>query len=283
MPRKVLYLLIDTETTKKNGLVFDAAFELFDKKGNTFETGSFIFKDILAVEEPFYREKIAQYWGLVYKQKAKPVYFRTFRRVFNNMLERYLNKGYKIVICAYNAAFDISHLALNCKHMLDGATFLNENTKGVYFMDLWHAWVMGCPVDYGYFAPMSDKGNIRTSAEVVYRYISECHDFEEKHIAHSDILIEKVILMDIIRRKKKMPVVNTPAKFQAMPWKIAQERCHIPIAERKARQALMKPILETVPDLSTKTGHMADQPTIVFPQGKVIERPLPFDDFEIRD
>jgi hypothetical protein len=266
MSQRVLFLLVDTETTKKNGLVFDAAFELFDRKGNTFETGSYIFKDVLAIEEPFYKEKIAQYWSLTYKQKVKPVMFRTFRRIFNAMIARYLKRNYKIILCAYNAAFDTTHLAQNARDLLDNSTFLTSDSRGVYFLDLWYAWVQGCPIDYGYFAPFSDKGNIRTNAENVYRYISETHDFEEKHIAHSDILIEKVILMDILRRKKKLPLVDNPTKFQAMPWKLAQERCKVPIAERKARQALMAPILKSVPDLTEKSGHMTDKPTILFPE-----------------
>jgi len=265
MAKQTLYLMLDTETTMKNGLVFDAAFELFDRSGNTYEYGSYLFSDVLAIEEPFYKDKIAQYWALAFKGKVRPIRFRTFRKIFNDLLMRYL-PSYKIVICAYNAKFDIDHIGKNCKHLLDGAQFLNEKTKNVMFLDLWHAWVQGCPVDYGYFAPFSDKGNLRTNAENVYRYISEHHNFEEKHIAHSDIVIEKVILMDILRRKKKLPLVSNPKDFVAMPWKLAQERCKVPIADRKKKQALMAPVLESIPDLTTRKGHMTDEPTIVFPR-----------------
>lgn len=282
MARKTLYLMLDTETTMKNGLVFDAAFELFDKRGNTLEHGSYLFKDVLAVEEPYYKDKISQYWTLSYKGLVRPVMFRTFRRIFNGILERYTKQGFKVVICAYNASFDLKHLALNAKVLLKRAKFLTHESKNVLFLDLWHAWVMGCPIDYGYTAPFVHgdmagqpdpkkpgnylSWNIKTSAEAVYKYITDNHTFEEKHIAHSDILIEKIILMDVLRRKKKLPVVDNPVNFQAMPWKIAQERCMVPIAERrKRRMEVMETIVNSVPDLTTRGNHMTDQPTILFP------------------
>jgi len=49
MAKQTLYLMLDTETTMKNGLVFDAAFELFDRSGNTYEYGSYLFSDVLAI------------------------------------------------------------------------------------------------------------------------------------------------------------------------------------------------------------------------------------------
>lgn len=254
MARRTLYCLMDTETTKKNGMVFDMAYEIFDKHGQTFEYGSFLIKDVLAIEEPWYKEKIAEYWTLAYKQKVKPMSMSAVRRVFNNALKRHVGEGSKVVICAYNAAFDVTHMGMTSKQ-LTGKPFLTPETKHVQFLDLWHAWVMGCPVDYGVTAPMSPAGNIRTSAETVYQYISGIPDFEEKHMAFSDIMIEKVILMDILKRKKAMPIVDDPKKFVAMPWKIAQQRCRVAIEARKARQKSMLEIIETVPDLSQKGAH----------------------------
>src|SRR5690349_9795155 len=97
--RKTLYLLMDTETTKKNGLVFDFSFELFDRFGLTYEYGSYLFTDILAIEEPFFKEKIANYWQYVYRKKIVPMPLHTVRFIFNRMLKKYANSNYKIVIC----------------------------------------------------------------------------------------------------------------------------------------------------------------------------------------
>lgn len=284
MTQKTLYCLMDTETTMKNGMVFDFAFDLFDRSGKTFESGSYLFTDVLAIEEPFYKEKIAQYWQLVYKHHIKPASLRVVRRVFNKTLQRYIKKGYKIVLCAYNAQFDITHLGETSENILS-KKWLEPETKNLWFYDLWHGWVAGCPVDYGWTAPLTHEKagqknpktgkpfpfNIKTSAEAVYSYLVDNPHFEEKHIAFSDILIEKVILLDILARKKKMHIVRSPKDFISHPWKIAQERCRGPIEARKLRQMSMAPILEAVPDITTKDAPMAgDIPTIVFPGDDVI-------------
>lgn len=265
MARKTLYCILDTETTMKNGMVFDVAWDIIDRFGNSYDKQSFVITDVLAIEEPFYKDKIAQYWTLVFKRKAKPLKLRAIRRIFNDTIKRLIAKGYKVVICAYNASFDVSHLGLTSNNLLNGLPFLTFKDANLKFLDLWHAWVMGCPVDFGYFAPWTNGEkagtknpktgkpypfNIKTSAETVYRYISGIHDFEEKHMAHSDIIIEKVILLDTLRRKKKLPIVSHPKEFVAMPWKIAQQRCRKPIEERKKQQSSFLEIIENVPEIT---------------------------------
>ncbi len=269
MGKRILYCIVDCETTKKNGLVFDMAYRVIDKKRTLYAVGSFLFKDVLAIEEAWYKEKVSQYWLLVNKGKIKPVTFKVGRRIFNRQIAALQAKGYKIIFCAYNAAFDISHLGMTSEE-LTKQKFLDVKMP---LFDLWHGWVAGCPVEYGYFAPFTVPApgkkpawNIKTSAEVVYKWLSDDAKFEEKHIAHSDVLIEEIILMDILKRKKKMHIVKSPKDFVAMPWKIAQERCKGPIEYRKAKQMSFEATVNKVPDISTRQGHMTDKPTIVFPK-----------------
>lgn len=283
MAKRTLYCIIDTETTMKNGLVFDFAFSLVDRHGFILEQGSFLFTDVLSIEEPFYKDKIAEYWKLVYKHKLYPTKIKVARRIFNDMLSGYLPNS-KIVLCAYNATFDITHLSKTCRNLNDGMSWLTYETRKLMFMDLWHAWVQGCPVDYGWTAPFvhGDKAgttnpktgkpfswNIKTSAETVYRYIVDNHSFEEKHIAYADLIIERIILLDILRRKKKLPIVSDPSNFVAMPWKIAQQRCRIPIESRKDKQLSLRELISEVPSLTVKNGNFTeDKPTIFFPEEK---------------
>lgn len=287
MAKRVLYCIVDCETTKQNGLVFDMAYTVIDKKRRVYARGSFLFKDVLAIEEAWYKEKISQYWLMVNKGKIKPVTFKVARRIFNKQIADLQAQGYKIIFCAYNAKFDIDHLGLTSQE-LTKQKFLSVKMP---LFDLWHGWVSGCPVEYGYFAPWTAEKpgtinpktgkpfpwNIKTSAEVVYKWLSEDANFEEKHIAHSDILIEEIILMDIFKRKQKMHIVQTPKEFVSMPWKIAQERCRVPIEFRKAKQMSFDAIASNVPDISTRQGHMTEgkQPTIIFPQVvEPLEKPL---------
>jgi hypothetical protein len=245
--KKRLYCLVDTETTKHNGLVFDFAYNFRDRQGYSYAKNSFLFKDVLAIEDPFYKEKIAEYWTLVWKHKIKPVTVKVARRHFNFMVEQFQKKNYEIVICAYNAAFDIRVLGETSRDKV-GVPWLTKDVanNGVKMFDLWHGWVMGCPKDYGETAAMSDKGNIRTSAEEVFRYESKNPSFVERHVAFSDIIIEDIILSKILARKKKLHIVDNPKLFAAHPWKIAQERCRAAIEYRKQKQLSMQTVIETI-------------------------------------
>jgi hypothetical protein len=256
---------MDTETTMKNGLVFDFAFELFDKRGLTYESGSFLFKDVMSIEEPFYKEKIANYWVLASKKYVKPMTVRAVRRIVNNTLRKYTALGFQIIICAYNAQFDVTHMGMTSEE-LTGKKFLDPDIKGIKFFDLWHGWCVGCPIEFGYSAPMTPAGNLRTTAETVFRYLTDNPNFVERHVAFFDLQIEKIILMDILKRKKKMHIVNSPKEFVSMPWKLVTQRCRKPIEFRKAKQESMAEIIEQVPDLSTKEGHLKENPTIFFPE-----------------
>ena len=42
---------------------------------------------------------------------------------------------------------------------------------------------------------VTEKGNIQTKAETVYRYLTGCIDFEEEHTGLADVLIEYQILL----------------------------------------------------------------------------------------
>lgn len=284
--RKTLYLLMDTETTKNNGLVFDFAFELFDRHGFTYEYGSYVFTDILAIEEPFFKEKIADYWKHVYRRKITPMPMHTVRFLFNRMLKKYADSNYKIVICAYNANFDVTHLGSTSRNV-NSEHFLTTKHDNIKFLDLWHGWADGCPVEYGYTAPWVHETpgrlnpktgkpyswNIKTSAESVYQYIIGNNNFIEKHVAYEDIVIEKVILFDMLKRKKKLHIVDSPKDFVSMPWKIVQERCAKPIEIRKEKQLQLYAMLDSVPKLAEQVEE-TQQTSIVFPEQEEYEHIL---------
>ena len=45
---------------------------------------------------------------------------------------------------------------------------------------------------------------VRLTAEILYRYISGQHDFDESHTGLEDVLIETVIMAHCFRQHKKM-------------------------------------------------------------------------------
>ena len=76
---------------------------------------------------------------------------------------------------------------------------------GTEFFCIWH---MACTsvlntVDYINFAIengfVSDKGNIQTSAEVAYRYLTNKVDFIESHTGLEDVKIEIEIMLAVLQ------------------------------------------------------------------------------------
>lgn len=227
--KPTLFAIVDTETTKKNGLVFDMSWKIVDRKGTIYSLGSVLFKDVLRIDDPFYKDKISDYWLLVSKQKIKPHSFRVGREVFLSEVKKFKDAGHRVVFCAYNARFDAGALSTTSQRML-GVPFM---TFVMEVMCLWHAFVLNCPMDYFKECEISDKGNPRTNAENVYRYLIDNKAFEEKHIAHSDVIIEVLILEKILQRKKKLPIYNKLSDLPSHVWKIAKERGQLILEQRK--------------------------------------------------
>lgn len=253
--QKVAYVLVDTETTKRNGLVFDCAYIVFDRKGRELHKGSFLFKNVMAVEEPFYKEKIALYWKLVEKGKIRPVSFKAFREYFNLVLEKLQREGYRIILMAYNAEFDTRVLGTTTKALIGPEEkFLRVKVE---LFDLMHGWAVTCPAKYGETAPFSPKGNLRTTAETVFRFESGDPNFVESHVAYADVQIERQIFNSILKRKKKLHIVSHPKDFVAQPWRVVQERCKRQIAKRKNdRQLAMQAAgFDKIPDYTVSKDH----------------------------
>jgi hypothetical protein len=265
--KKKLFVLLDTETTARNGLVFDFAYDVFDKSGYSFASKSLLFKDVMAIEEPFYKEKIANYWKLVEKGLIKPVSFRAARRHFNFMLQYFDGLGFDLIVAAYNASFDVGVLGNTTRALIGpDAKFLTLKVK---LFDVMHGWAATCPKTYGKFAPFNQPkpgkkptGNISTTAENVYRYESGNTNFSERHVAFEDVKIEKEILLKILKRKQKMHIVDNPKNFVGSPWKIVQERCAKYIKERedhpsKLVQGVLGDIGSQIPDYTITKAHKA--------------------------
>ena len=66
---------------------------------------------------------------------------------------------------------------------------------------------------------MTEKGNIQTKAEVVYRYLTGNVEFVEEHTGLADVMVEKEILVSAYKTRKKIhgEVV--------VPWKRLRDFC----------------------------------------------------------
>lgn len=200
--KKNVYCLIDTETSKMTD-VYDLGVIIFDKKGNILFERNYCNMDVFGnnnmMENAYYSYKMP-----LYKENKNIVRCDTRSMMYDFL---YTMKLYNVThLLAYNVKFDIN--ALDKTYM----RFCNRhfNTDNIIVID-----VMRVAIDtlintdkYRNFCKknnqMTEKGNYKTSAESVYRYINDDIDFIESHTALDDCYCEMNIFMKTLKQKKKI-------------------------------------------------------------------------------
>ena len=209
--REKRFIVLDTETADDvtHPLPYDVGWIVTNKKGEILESHSYVVYEIYCKEKElmqtaYYAEKIPQYEVDIEQGTRVIKSFWTIRKIFhecvarNNVTELY----------AYNMEFD--KRALNndtekiCQPWLKRFFPKNVEYKCI--------WRMACELlmtrpSFIKWAEKnrceSPKGNLYTSAEVCYRYITKDANFVESHTGLEDTLIENEILHYCLRQKKK--------------------------------------------------------------------------------
>jgi hypothetical protein len=211
--QKNAYVVMDTETSFRNGLVFDFGWTTIDKRGNVLGSADLNFLDVICKEKPYYIHKIAGYARRQRKAIHKVTTFAVGQRLFNLHIQHLKAAGYRVILCAYNAGFDCRVLGGTSRAFGCGK-FLRHSVE---LLDIWGNWALSAPKCYT--APATASGKfLSTTAQNVYRFESQQPDFIEAHTAYEDTTIEAEILLKILRRKKRLKVVKTPREFDAQIW-----------------------------------------------------------------
>ena len=211
--QKNAYVVMDTETSFRNGLVFDFGWTTIDKRGNVLGSADLNFLDVICKEKPYYIHKIAGYARRQRKAVHKVTTFAVGQRLFNLHIQHLKAAGYRVILCAYNAGFDCRVLGGTSRAFGCGK-FLRHSVE---LLDIWGNWATSAPKCYT--APATASGRfLSTTAQNVYRFESQQPDFIEAHTAYEDTTIEAEILLKILRRKKRLKVVKTPREFDAQIW-----------------------------------------------------------------
>ena len=203
MAKKKIYCVFDVETIgidKK--WVYDIGMVIITKTGRQLLMQRWRIKEILEIpgieKIAYYGEKIPTFYS-----GLPVVTFAQAKKEFNKILE----KMEVTTITAYNLQFDISAIKQTLQQTNSGRNFLE---KPYEYFDLWNA---SCD---SFFQQkrfkriaieqnwLTEKGNIRTGAEIAYRYITGNYQFMEKHTALEDAEIEARILQEVLRQKKKI-------------------------------------------------------------------------------
>ena len=227
MSKSEKYLVLDTETcnTIEQPIPYDIGWAICDKWGNVLVERSFVVAEIFldmkdVMKSAYYAEKIPMYWEDIKQGNRAIKRMWEIRKIMKEDIKNFHVKK----ICAYNMAFD--KRALNNLVRYVSKSFLRWWFPfGVEFVCIWHC---ACQVllnrkTYIEFAEknglISDCGNIKTSAECAYKYITNNLEFEESHTGLEDVKIEIEILRECFRQKKRMDKsINTSC------WRMVQNK-----------------------------------------------------------
>lgn len=220
--RKKYILMIDTETCNaivtddgldlSQSLVYDIGCAIVDKKGNVYETASFVIADIFlgmqdVMTSAYYADKIPQYWDDLKSRKRIMVTFYNARRLILEMMARYNCT----TVCAHNAGFDYRSLNNTQRWVTKSKYRYFFPYKCVWWDTLKMArqiyknrpsYEMFCS-ENNYKTKHKTPQN-RLTAEILHRFLTGDNDFIESHTGLEDVLIEAQILAQCLRQHKKM-------------------------------------------------------------------------------
>lgn len=201
------YLVFDTETanTLDDPFMYDIGWAIVDGDGNIYETASFVNADVFLDKEmmasAYFAEKIPTYWEEIKKGERVLTSFNRIRRELVKAVKEYEVE----VACAHNARFDYRSTNATQRYL--------TSSKYRYFLpyglELWDTLKMAREAfkadeaydtfcyENGY---LTKRGCKRYTAEILYRFISGDNEFVEEHTGLADVLIEKEILFECLRR-----------------------------------------------------------------------------------
>lgn len=201
-------LILDTETVGQipQQITYDIGGVVTDRYGTIYHEFHFVVKEIFADLEVMatahYAKKFQNYIGSIYFQYTEPLPFLDILKKLDAIIELWDIK----TVAAYNLQFDKRAMENTCELFTS-----NRNWLGKHEVQELCIMCAACDVLYGYtYIKMArergwvtPKGNIRTTAECGYRFISGEPDFEEEHSGLADSRIEAQILARIYRKKTK--------------------------------------------------------------------------------
>lgn len=207
-----LYILMDTETTNTmdSPLCYNVAWAVIDSHGETYARGNYINSDIFydmpeLMKTAYYASKIPEYEAQIAAGEVTVANWYEIRQAFRTMCQQY---GVKAVI-AHNMRFD--YCSCNTTQRYETASrYRHFFPRGV---ELWDTMRMAQDVivkkpTYRQFCEengfICKNGQVRKTAEVLYRYIAQDEAFEEEHKAMEDVDIECQIFWYCVRQHKAM-------------------------------------------------------------------------------
>lgn len=179
-----------------------------------------IYTDKELMNSAYYAKKIPIYEKDLREGKREMRRLLTIRKQVKEDMEKFDCH----IVCAYNLGFDKRALNNDCRY-ITGSMVRWFFPYGTEFVDIWNMacssflrskWFIKWAIKNNY---VSEKGNIKTSAEVAYRYITKNTEFAEAHTGLEDCKIEMEILKKVLTGRMKYDT-----EINAGCWRIPQKR-----------------------------------------------------------
>lgn len=200
-------IVIDTETTNslEEPLAYDIGWAIIDEKGTILKTESFavaeIFLDKELMSYAFFVEKIPTYWEEIKTNKRKLAKLSTIYFTLKADCKKY----HISEIYAHNMRFDDMALKFT-QRFVTKSKYRYFLPWGVIPCDTLKMSRIAFNKDKNYINFCEEnnyktaKGQKKMTAEVLYRFLSGKNNFEEVHQGLDDVLIEKEILLECLKR-----------------------------------------------------------------------------------
>ena len=210
--RRNYIVMLDTETANdlECPLTYDIGWAIVDKWGTVYRKRSFINREIFFLEKDlmqssYYAEKLPIYYKRIANGEAKVANWQTIKNILWQDMEEFETK----IVSAHNARFDYKSTTTTQRWL--------TKSKYRYFFpygtEVWDTMkmardVIGKMPTYRKWCEWNDyickNGQLKMTAEILYRFISGQEEFDEEHTGLADVMIEKEILAYCYRQHKKM-------------------------------------------------------------------------------
>lgn len=200
-------LMIDTETCNSldDPLCYDVGFSVIDIFGNCYCSHSYVVADIFIQEEElmkscYFADKLPQYKKDLKNHTRQLKSFWNIRKKVHQLIKHYKIKR----VVAHNSSFDWRSLNLTLR-WLTKSKYRYFFPFGVEIWDILKMSRQTFNIDKKYtdFCKrnnfLTSRGKNRLTAEVLYKFITNDLEFEEKHTGLEDVLIEKEIFFNCLK------------------------------------------------------------------------------------
>ena len=219
---KDLYLVFDCETcnTPKingqldvaNGQFYDIGLQIVDNEGYVYDEYSIVNEDVFfgmpeAMQEAYFADKIPQYLTDIRMGKRKIMNTWQIYKLIRNLCDEYQIKA----CIAHNARFDIKVTNATLRYQ----TKSKRRWFFPYEMPIWDTMKMANDTickqkryiefckENGYMTNHTTP-QVRKTAEILWRYLTNNTTFEEDHTGLEDVTIEAQIFAECVRQHKAM-------------------------------------------------------------------------------